>query len=104
MPLCAPADPNPRAPRFSVPDNAVDCHAHIFGPAEKYPYAKDRTYTPPDASLSDYQRVLGILGFKRGVLVQPSVYGFDNSCLVDALAKAGRGFSRRRGFGSAMRR
>lgn len=89
---CAPADPNPRTPRFSVPDNAVDCHAHIFGPVERYPYAPSRSYTPPDASLSDYQRVLGILGVKRGVLVQPSVYGFDNTCLVDALAKAGPDF------------
>lgn len=90
--MCAPADPNPRAPRFAVPDNAVDCHAHIFGPSERYPYAKYRTYTPPEASLSDYRRVLDTLGIKRGVLVQPSVYGFDNSCLVDALAKAGPEF------------
>ena len=36
--------------------------------------------------------LLDILGFKRGVLVQPSVYGFDNNCLVDALAKAGPDF------------
>jgi predicted TIM-barrel fold metal-dependent hydrolase len=92
VPTCAPADPNPRAPRFRIPDNAVDCHAHIFGPAERYPYSRDRAYTPPDASLSDYLRVLKIIGLKRGVLVQPSVYGFDNSCLVDALTKAGRDF------------
>lgn len=90
--LCAPADPNPRPPRSRVPDNAVDCHAHIFGPTEKYPYASDRTYTPSGASLSDYLRVLRIIGVRRGVLVQPSVYGFDNSCLADTLTKAGRDF------------
>jgi predicted TIM-barrel fold metal-dependent hydrolase len=89
---CAAADPNPRAPRFAVPDNAVDCHAHIFGPVAKYPYSDNRSYTPPQASLPDYLRLLKRLGVKRGVLVQPSVYGFANDCLVDALAEAGRDF------------
>jgi predicted TIM-barrel fold metal-dependent hydrolase len=92
VPSCAQADPNPRTPRFNVPNDAVDCHAHIFGPTGQYPYAKGRAYTPPDASLSDYLHVLDTIGVRRGVLVQPSVYGFDNSCLVDALAKAGRDF------------
>jgi len=91
-PLCAGPDPNPRPPRFAVPDGAVDCHAHICGPVKRYPFAKDRIYTPPDALLSDYLQVLRTLGVTRGVLVQPSGYGFDNSCLVDALAEAGPNF------------
>jgi len=90
--LCAPADPNPQPPRFTVPDGAVDCHAHIFGPVERYPYSRDRAYTPPDARHSDYLHLLKTMGLRRGVLVQPSVYGFDNSCLIDALATGGRNF------------
>jgi predicted TIM-barrel fold metal-dependent hydrolase len=42
--------------------------------------------------LSEYRRLLKTLGIARGVLVQPSVYGFDNSRLVDALREAGPGF------------
>ena len=30
---------------------------HIFGPGDKYPYAPDRPYTPPDAPLEDFQGV-----------------------------------------------
>jgi predicted TIM-barrel fold metal-dependent hydrolase len=49
-------------------------------------------YTPPDAPLSEYKRLLGTLGVERGVLVQPSVYGTDNRALLAGLAEAGRDF------------
>ena len=89
---CEAADPNSRRPSFAVPSDAVDCHAHIFGPYDTYPLAPDRTYTPPTASLVAYLKLLGVLGISRGVLVQPSVYGFDNSCLINALKVAGKQF------------
>ena len=69
--VCAPADPNPRAPRFRIPDNAVDCHAHIFGPTEQYPYSRDRTYTPPDwlqEELREAGRSLGLNPDKLNIL------------------------------------
>ena len=43
----------------------------------------DRLYTPPEASLSDYTHLLNTLGFQRGVIVQPSVYGTDNRVTLD---------------------
>lgn len=63
-----------------------DAHAHVFGPATKFPYASPRRYTPPDQTTSDYLRMLDALGILHGVLVQPSVYGTDNDCLVHALS------------------
>lgn len=78
-------DPAPRPPGFEVPPGAIDCHAHVFGPAQKYPYTPTRTYTPPDAALKDYRHLHRTLGIERGVLVQPSVYGMDNSATRDAL-------------------
>jgi len=81
-----PPDPNPRPPGFAVPPSACDCHAHIFGPAGRYPYAPDRAYTPPDASLEDYRQLLTSLGLQRAVIVQPSVYGTDNRRTLDAVA------------------
>jgi predicted TIM-barrel fold metal-dependent hydrolase len=66
---------------------ACDCHAHVCGPAERYPYSPNRLYTPEDALLADYRRMLDSLGVERGVLVQPSIYGTDNRALLDALAK-----------------
>ena len=89
---CEAADPHPRRPRFKVPAGAVDCHAHILGPFDKFPLAAIRSYTPPAASLESYLELLATLGVDRGVLVQPSVYGFDNSCLIDALKHLGRNF------------
>ena len=70
-PLCAAFDPNPRPPGFKLPPGATDCHAHICGPASRYPYFAERIYTPPDALLSDSQHMLATLGVERAVLVQP---------------------------------
>ena len=89
-PLCAPPDREPRAPRTAFPPLACDTHAHIF--EARFPYAKERLYTPPDSNLGDYKKLLKTLGCERAVLVQPSVYGADNSAMLDALNRAGPGF------------
>lgn len=68
---------------------ATDCHLHIFGPQERYPYTAQRAYTPPEASLSVYNELSSSLGLDRMVIVQPSVYGKDNSCTLDMVAAAG---------------
>ncbi|MBX8827412.1 amidohydrolase family protein [Ochrobactrum sp. SFR4] len=85
--FCAAADPNPYAPRFTLPRGATDCHAHIFGPSSHYPYTPDRTYTPPEASIAQYFHMLDTLHIERGVIVQPSVYGRDNRCTLDAVRR-----------------
>jgi predicted TIM-barrel fold metal-dependent hydrolase len=83
---------NPRKPRTDVPPGASDTHAHIFGPASRFPYIGDRSYTPPDALLNAYKELLATLGFDRAVLVQPSIYGTDNRALLEALSQAGPNF------------
>ena len=84
-PLCQAPDYEIRAPKIVFPSGAVDCHAHVCGPASQYPYAQERIYTPPDATLSQYQSLLNMLGVDRAVLVQPSVYGTDNRAMLVAL-------------------
>lgn len=91
VPYCAAPDPAPRAPAFAVPPLACDTHMHIVGPAARYPYQRNRSYTPPDATLSAYRRLMATLGHQRHVVVQPSVYGTDNSRLLDTLAEIGPG-------------
>jgi predicted TIM-barrel fold metal-dependent hydrolase len=71
----------------ALPRGACDCHCHVFGPSARFPYAEPRSYTPDDAPLEAYIAVLNRLGFDRGVLVQPSAYGRDNSAMLDALAR-----------------
>ena len=87
IPACQGPDPNPKKPSFIAPAGACDCHAHVFGPASRYDYSPKRGYTPPDASVEDFMRLQKVLGLERGVLTQPSVYGTDNSAMMDAVAK-----------------
>jgi 2-pyrone-4,6-dicarboxylate lactonase len=91
-PPCAPPDFAPRRPQLVVPSKACDCHAHILGPASRHPYASERIYTPPDCLLPDYRAMLATLGVERAVLVQPSVYGTDNTVLLGALREGGDAF------------
>jgi predicted TIM-barrel fold metal-dependent hydrolase len=69
---------------FVSPPKACDCHIHVFGPANKYPCVKGRTYTPPDAMPEDGLKMLHTLGLEHIVLVQPSIYGTDNGRMTDA--------------------
>ena len=87
-PLCAARDPNPSTPTLRLPAGACDSHAHICGPASKYLYAPDRIYTPPDALLPDYLAMLSTLGLERAVIIQPSVYGTDNSVTLSAIKES----------------
>ena len=73
---------------FDVPRGACDCHVHVFDPA-RFPYASERVYTPPEASVSDLRDLQTALRFDRVVIVQPSVYGTDNSCTLAAIRQLG---------------
>ena len=74
-------------PKLPTPPNSCDTHCHVFGPASRFPYAADRSYTPPDQPLANYLRLLDTLGMARGVLVQGSAHGRDNSAMLDALER-----------------
>ena len=89
IPTCKAPDPNTHTPRFRAPPGACDAHCHIFGPGDRYPYAADRTYTPPDAPLSRFKELQSILGLERAVLVNASCHGVDNTVIVDAIAQSG---------------
>ena len=86
IPACLPPREVTR-PKVPPPPNACDTHAHVFGPADRFPYADDRSYTPPDAPLEKYLGMLDAIGFARGVLVQGSAHGRDNSAMLDALER-----------------
>jgi 2-pyrone-4,6-dicarboxylate lactonase len=72
-------------PAFAAPPNACDSHFHVFGPADKYSYGTDIRYKPPYEPVERYLKLAQRLGLVRYVFVQPSAYGFDNSCMLDAM-------------------
>jgi 2-pyrone-4,6-dicarboxylate lactonase len=83
-----PFDPNPSRPQFAPPAGAVDAHCHVFGPEAKFPFARERKYTPCDAPREKLFELRDYLGFARNVIVQATCHGNDNRALLDALAHA----------------
>jgi 2-pyrone-4,6-dicarboxylate lactonase len=81
---------SPKRPDIALPQSACDAHCHVFGPADRFPYAPQRTYTPVDVPKEHLFKLHRHLGLARGVIVQASCHGTDNAALLDALA-AGRG-------------
>ncbi|KAA0684502.1 amidohydrolase family protein [Azospirillum brasilense] len=88
-----PFHPNPSKPAYTPPPGAVDAHCHVFGPADRFPYAPERKYTPCDAPKEKLFALRDDLGFARNVIVQATCHGKDNRALVDAL-RASNGLAR----------
>jgi len=88
-----PFKPNPTRPTYTPPPGAVDAHCHVFGPADVFPYAPERKYTPCDAPKERLFALRDFLGFSRNVIVQATCHGADNRALVDAL-KTSNGLAR----------
>src|SRR5688572_22037549 len=77
------------APAFKAPPLSCDSHFHVFGPPGKYPYGADIRYTPPHAPLEDFLELARLLNIERTVFVQPSAYGRNNDCMLDAMQTVG---------------
>lgn len=71
-----------------LPQQGTDCHTHLFGPADKFPYVANRAYTPSDAGETEARQLLAELGLERIVLVHASVHG-DNRRLFHGLEEFG---------------
>lgn len=88
MKSCLAPDPYPTIPLQKLPEGAWDAHCHVFGPASVFPYAEDRSYTPPDAPFETLRSLHDHLGFSRGVIVQASCHGTDNRAMLDTIARS----------------
>jgi predicted TIM-barrel fold metal-dependent hydrolase len=86
---CLAPDPNPVAPRLVLPPGACDAHCHVFGPASRFPYSPDRSYTPPDAPVENLRILHARLGISRAVIVHASCHGTDMQVTLDAIASSG---------------
>lgn len=76
-----------------LPKCACDTHLHTFGDLKRYSLGNPNAlYQPPqDCTFEAAQRLHAALGFDRGVLVQPTIYGTDHRLLCDALRSAPSG-------------
>jgi predicted TIM-barrel fold metal-dependent hydrolase len=74
---------------FEVPSGACDCHTHIHGDPEKFPFYAGRVYTPEPASPEEMSALHRALHIERVVIVTPSVYGTDNSATLFGMKARG---------------
>ena len=74
---------------FEVPSGACDCHTHIHGDPEKFPFFPGRVYTPETALPEEMAALHRALRLQRVVIVTPSVYGTDNSATLWGMAARG---------------
>jgi predicted TIM-barrel fold metal-dependent hydrolase len=82
-PLCLPPHPLRNTTGIKLPTGTCDTHFHVF--AEGAPLASPRSYTPRMQTTAGWLALAESFGIASGVLVQPSVYGLDNSVLLRAL-------------------
>lgn len=71
-----------------LPKDTWDSHMHVVEP-KQYPLASTATYTPKAHTLQEALEFEGSIGMQKIVLVQPSIYGNDNSLILDILRKLG---------------
>ncbi|HUP94566.1 MAG TPA: amidohydrolase family protein [Burkholderiales bacterium] len=72
---------------FDVPAGACDCHTHIHAP--QFPFFEGRVYTPEMAMPDEMAALHKALRIQRVVVVQPSVYGTDNSATLFGMKARG---------------
>ena len=84
--VCPPPKPLDRLPRWQLPAGTVDTHFHVFRAGA--PLVTPRNYTPAIIGLEEWAALADAVGIAKGVVVQPSVYGFDNVALIEALKAA----------------
>ena len=54
---------------FDVPAGACDCHVHIFGDPQRYPFFSGRVYTPETASVAELRALHDALHMDRVVVL-----------------------------------
>lgn len=73
--------------RLKAPPGACDTHMHVY--EDRFPLVPNAIFKPPHAPVSDYLAMRRRLGIERTIVVQPSGYGFDNTCMLEAIAAMG---------------
>jgi len=74
---------------FVVPAGTCDCHTHIFGEPERFPFFPGRVYTPETALPDEMAALHRSLHIARVVIVTPSVYGTDNAATLYGIKARG---------------
>lgn len=78
--------PSPRKTTVTLPKGATDCHCHIFGPQDVFPFDPASGFKPADAPKEALFALHDQMGIERCVIVQSGCHGHDNRVVADAIA------------------
>lgn len=81
---------HPSRPHTLLGPGAADCHVHVFGPRDRFPYATGLKTIPLEAPKEALFALHAHLGIERCVIVQSTTHGMDNRVVEDAM-DAGQG-------------
>ena len=76
-----------KKPRLTAPQRTCDTHMHFYN--AEFPSAPTALMTSPDAWVDGYRAIQKRLNLERVVVVQPTTYGADNSCQLEAMKSFG---------------
>lgn len=76
-----------KSPRLKAPSGTCDTHMHFYN--AHFPSAPTALMTPPDSWVNGYRAIQDRLHLERVVVVQPTTYGTDNSCQLEAMKAFG---------------
>jgi D-galactarolactone isomerase len=74
-------------PTLKAPKGTCDTHVHFYN--DRFPLAPTSWLSPPNYSVPQYRAMCDRVGIDRVVIVQPTSYGADNRCILDASAQFG---------------
>ncbi len=69
--------------------NITDCHMHLIGPQQKFPFSQGNQDKFAQWSATEYLQLAKPLGIERYVVTQTPFYGTDNSNLLYSLQQLG---------------
>jgi predicted TIM-barrel fold metal-dependent hydrolase len=87
--VVSPPPPLAREAKIKALKGTTDTHFHIFESTETYPLSPTRMYDPALSTVEDYRAMAQTIGIERMVVVQASIYGTDNRCLLDSIERLG---------------
>lgn len=83
-------DRDPKEPRFRLPSGACDCHVHVYGPADRFPFLPDKAARSFEAPKEALETMHGKIGMDRCVIVHIPAHGTDMAVTLDAMASSRR--------------
>ena len=83
-------DLNTKSPGYKMPRDACDCHVHVIGPVDRFPFASEARAKAIEAPKESLEIMHRKIGADRCVIVHAGTHGNDLAVTLDAMATSYR--------------